>query len=302
MQFRSISAPRINSIVIGVSDGSANQQFALPQSQVDPATFVLEVDMPGFGFVAWQQVDDLSVLQGPAMAYVLDPEAGTVTFGNQLQGMIVPAGRRVRVRTMRAGGGSAGNLPAGSLTAIQAFDLSGVQVPQTITVQQPVATSGGADPETLDSAQQRIPSLLQNQSRAVTAADYSNLAQHVPGANVARVEVLPLFMPQTRTPNVPGVVSVMVIPNKTGVLESLPARRPAYARDRVPISRSLPPGRGGDVRHRQRIRRPRNRRRHRSEDRLRPAAGFAGRGNRVAQLSLASRPRRPRQHRLAAGP
>jgi hypothetical protein len=216
-----------NSIVIGVSDGSANQQFALPQSQVDPATFVLEVDMPGLGFLSWQRVDDVSVLQGPSMAYVLDSEAGTVIFGNQLQGMIVPAGRRVRVRTMRAGGGLAGNLPAASLSAIQAFDLSGVQVRQTITVQQPIATSGGADAETLDSAQQRIPSLLQNQRRAVTAADYSNLATHVPGANVARVEVLPLFMPQTRTSDVPGVVSVMVIPNKTGILNPCPrADRP----------------------------------------------------------------------------
>jgi hypothetical protein len=216
-----------NSIVIGVSDGSANQQFALPQSQIDPGTFVLAVDMPGLGFLPWQQVDDISVLQGPAMAYVLDPEAGTVTFGNQLQGMIPPAGRRVMVQTMRAGGGSAGNLPAASLTSIQAFDLSGVQVPQTITVQQPIATTGGADPETLDSAQQRIPSLLQNQSRAVTASDYSNLAENIPGANVARVEVLPLFMPQTRTSNVPGVVSVMVIPNKTGMLNPCPrADRP----------------------------------------------------------------------------
>jgi len=150
-----------------------------------------------------------------------------VTFGNQLQGMIVPAGRRVRVRTMRAGGGSAGNLPASSLTAIQAFDATGVQVAQTITVQQPIATTGGADPETLDSAQQRIPALLQNQSRAVTAADYSNLAQQTPGANVARVEVLPLFKTQTRASNVPGVVSVMVIPNKAGVLNPCPrADRP----------------------------------------------------------------------------
>lgn len=216
-----------NSIVVGVSDGSANQQFALPQSQIDPGTFVLDVDMPGLGYVAWQQVDDLSVLQGPVMAYVLDPEAGTVSFGNQLQGMIVPAGRRVRVRTMRAGGGAAGNLPAGSLTAIQAFDLTGAQIAQKITVQQPVDTTGGADPETLESAQQRIPALLQNQSRAVTASDYSNLAMHIPGANVARVEVLPLFMPQTRTSNVPGVVSVMVIPNKPGVLNPCPrADRP----------------------------------------------------------------------------
>lgn len=216
-----------NSIVIGVSDGSANQQFALPQAQIDPATFLLEVDMPGLGFQLWQQVDDLAILQGPVQAYVLDPEAGTISFGNQLQGMIVPAGRRIRVRTMRAGGGSAGNLPASSLTAIQAFDLTGVQVAQTITVQQPVATTGGADPETLNSAEQRIPSLLQNQSRAVTAADYTNLAENVPGANVARVEVLPLFKPQTRTSNVPGVVSVMIIPGKDGVMNPCPrADRP----------------------------------------------------------------------------
>ena len=216
-----------NLIVIGVSDGSANQQFALPQSQIDPATFLLEIDMPGLGFQLWQQVDDLAVLQGPVQAYELDPEGGTVTFGNQLQGMIPPAGRRVRVRTMRAGGGSAGNLPAGSLTAIQAFDASGNQVTQKITVQQPMATTGGADPETLGAAEQRIPTLLQNQSRAVTASDYQNLALQTPGANVGRAEVLPLFKPQTLTPNVPGVVSVMVIPNQAGVLNPCPrADRP----------------------------------------------------------------------------
>ena len=214
-----------SSIVIGVSDGSANQVFALPNpnnGQVDPASFALQVDMPGLGFVTWQQVDDLAVLQGPVQAYMLDPEAGTVTFGNQLQGMIVPAGRRVRVQTMRVGGGAAGNLPPDSLSSIQAFDAAGNQVTQTITVLQPIATAGGADSETLQSAQQRIPSLLQNQSRAVTVADYRNLAAQTPGANVARAEVLPLFKPQTQTPNVPGVVSVMVIPNKSGVMNPCP--------------------------------------------------------------------------------
>ncbi len=214
-------------VVVGVSDGSANQQFALSVSQIDPATFVLEVDMPGLGYRTWQQVDDVSVVQGPAQVYVLDPEAGTVTFGNQLQGMIVPPGRRVRVQTMRAGGGAAGNLPAGSLTAIQAVDAAGVPIAQALTVQQPIPTTGGADAETLDDAQLRVPSLLRTQGRAVTASDYETLAMQTPGANVARVEVLPLFKPQTRTPDVPGVVSVMVIPAKPGVLNPCPrADRP----------------------------------------------------------------------------
>jgi predicted phage baseplate assembly protein len=215
------------SIVIGVSDGTPGQVFSLAQNQVDPATFQLEVDMPGFGYQLWQQVDDLAILQGPAPAFVLDPEAGTVTFGNQLQGMIVPIGRRIRVRQMRAGGGAAGNLPAGSLSTIQALNPMGVPISQTITVQQPIATRGGVDAETLDHAEQRIPSLLKHQDRAVTAGDYTSLAESVPGADIARVEVLPLFKPQTRTPNVPGVVSVMVIPGKQGVQNPCPrADRP----------------------------------------------------------------------------
>ena len=81
-----------------------------------------------------------------------------------------------------------------------------------ITVVQPIATTGGADSETLDHAEQRLPGLLRHQNRAVTADDYQSLAQDVPGAGVARAEVLPLFKPQTRSSDIPGVVSVMVLP------------------------------------------------------------------------------------------
>ena len=209
-------------IVIGVSDGSPGQQFRLPATQVDPATLQLEVDMPGLGFQPWQQTDDLSVLQGPSPAFMLDPEAGTVSFGDGLQGMIVPLGRRIRVNQMRAGGGAAGNIPALSLTTIQAIDANRNPVTQKIIVTQPVKTTGGQDAETLDVAEQRIPSTLRHQNRAVTASDYQDLARQTPGADVSRAEVLPLFKPQTRTSNVPGVVSVMVIPNKDGVQKPCP--------------------------------------------------------------------------------
>ena len=210
-----------NNVIAGVSDGSANQLFTLAQSQIDPSTFQLDVDMPGLGFQLWNAVDDLGVLQGPVPAYVLDPEAGTVSFGNQMQGMIPPVSRRVRARLMRAGGGAAGNLPDGTLNAIQAFDVSGNPV-TGLTVQQPFATSGGADSETLDQAEQRIPATLRHQERAVTADDYKNLVQEMPGGTVARTEVLPLFKPQTRDTDVPGVVSVMVIPPKSDLQAPCP--------------------------------------------------------------------------------
>ncbi len=202
-----------NNVPAGVSDGSANQQFAFTQTQIDPDTFQLQVDMPGLGPQLWNAVDDLAVLQGPVPAFVLDPEAGTVTFGNQMQGMIPPAGRQVSAKLMRAGGGSAGNLPAGTVTAIQAVDLSNNPV-SGLTVQQPINTTGGADSETLTQAEQRIPATLRHQERAVTATDYKDLVQEMPGGGVARVEVLPLFKPQTLDTNTPGVVSVMVVPPK----------------------------------------------------------------------------------------
>lgn len=240
------------SIVIGVSDGSAGQQFTLPSltpsapAQVESSSFQLAVDMPGMGFQPWQQVDDLAVLQGPAAAYTLDPEAGAVTFGNQLQGMIPPAGRRVQVVQMRLGGGSAGNLPAGTLTSIQGLDASGNLVPQPLSAFQPLATTGGADAETLDHASARLPGLLRHQDRAVTASDYVSLVRGMPGAAIARVETLPLFMPQTTMPNVPGVVSVMVIPDKDGVLNPCPrADRPLletvyqYLDPRRPVTAEL---------------------------------------------------------------
>jgi predicted phage baseplate assembly protein len=133
-----------------------------------------------------------------------------------MQGMVPPIGRRIRARVMRAGGGLAGNLPPSTLNAIQAFDLTGNPA-KSLTVQQPAPTTGGADAETLAQAEQRIPATLRHQERAVTAGDYKSLTLEMPGAGVARCEVLPLFKPQTFDTDVPGVVSVMVIPPKSDI-------------------------------------------------------------------------------------
>jgi hypothetical protein len=235
-----------SSTVLGVSDGNANQQFPLPVTQIDPDSFKLEVDMPGIGPQLWQMVDDLSVLSGTVPAYTLDPEAGLVSFGDNLRAMIPPLGRRVRVRAMRSGGGSLGNLSAGTLSAIQAKDQSGQPITQKITVKQPIATTGGADSESLDAAQRRIPAWLRHRDRAVTVSDYRSLAEEIPGASIARVEVLPLFKPQTRTDGVPGVVSVMVIPDKDSFQPPCPrADQPllqttfSYLNPRKPVAAEL---------------------------------------------------------------
>ncbi len=62
------------------------------------------------------------------------------------------------------------------------------------------------------SSASRLPSAIR--SAPSRPSDYKSLVQEMPGSGAARVEVLPLFKPQTRDTNVPGVVSVMVIPPK----------------------------------------------------------------------------------------
>ena len=206
--------------VIGVSDGSANPEFALPAQSVTPEGLVIEVDEPDRGYRPWQLIEELSLAGRDDKVYQLDAEAGTVRFGDGLRGQLLPIGQRVRVAQLRAGGGAAGNLPAGTLTEISAQDLRGNPVSK-LKVQQPLPTQGGENAEDLATAEQRIPAVLRHRDRAVTSSDYRQLAADTPGVRVGRVEILPRFHPH-RVPQsgslsaeeIPGVVSVMVLPFK----------------------------------------------------------------------------------------
>jgi len=100
------------------------------------------------------------------------------------------------------------------LQAIEARGLDGGEITSKLKVIQGIATDGGADVETVEEAERRIPARLRHRNRAVTEADYRSLVAETPGTSIGRVEVLPRFMPRQRRFNVPGVVSVMVLPRK----------------------------------------------------------------------------------------
>ncbi len=203
--------------VIGQSNGLPDQVLNLPARSVESGSFVLQVEETGRGYIRWERVDDLNLKERDDAVYRLDSEAGTVSFGNGINGRIPETGRRIRVDRLRAGGGTAGNLPPGSLTKISASDLQGKTVTRKLSVLQGVATQGGVDAENLATAEKRIPSSLQHRNRCVTELDYHALVKETPGIKLGRVEVLPRFMPQQRRTNVPGVVSVMVLPDKAMV-------------------------------------------------------------------------------------
>ncbi len=203
--------------VVGQSDGSADQCIELGLTAVDPGSLRLEVEEEGRGYVAWRAIDDLAQAGRDDAVFQLDAEAGTVCFGDGVRGRVPESGSRIKLAFARAGGGRAGNLPAGTLRAIDAKGPDGRRLGRPLKVFQPVATQGGADAETVAQAERRIPAHLRHRQRAVTADDYAALAFEVPGLHLGRVEVLPRFLPRQRREEVPGVVSVMVLPAKRGL-------------------------------------------------------------------------------------
>jgi predicted phage baseplate assembly protein len=215
--------------VLGVSNGAPDQVFRLPQGSVDADSLLVEVEESGRGYRPWQRVDDLAALSPDshtareARAFELDAEAGTLRFGDGLRGRIPEAQMRVRLKSGRFGGGAAGNLPPGTLTAIDAQRIDGKTAPQ-IKVSQPVALTGGADAETLQVAEKRIPGRLRHGDRAVTEEDYRRLALDAPGTDIGRIAVLPRFNPHGRRSGVPGAVSVVALP--AAALAPAPNPRP----------------------------------------------------------------------------
>ena len=198
--------------IVGQGTGTADLELPLPARSVEPDTLQIEVSEPNAAYRPWRRIEDLALAGRDDLVYRLDAEAGVIRFGDGVRGRVPPAEARVRVAQMRAGGGLAGNLPAGALTEISATLLDGSPVPVKLKVQQSLSTEGGDDAETLTEAEQRIPAIFRHRDRAVTESDYRSLAAATPGVRLGRVEVLRRFKPQQRRPNVPGVVSVMILP------------------------------------------------------------------------------------------
>lgn len=193
-------------LVVGAGTGAADLEVKLPVTSVEEAGFRLEVEEPGRGFLRWLPVADLALAGPDDAAFHLNSEAGTVRFGDGVHGRVPAHGARIKVAQMRAGGGQAGNVAAGVLTAVDAA------AGPPLKVWQPLPARGGQDAETLAEAEKRIPAVFRHRQRAITPDDYAELARATPGVRVGRVEVLPRFKPQQRRFDVPGVVSVMALP------------------------------------------------------------------------------------------
>lgn len=194
--------------LVGTGNAQPSQTYKLIHSSVIEGSLVLEVEevAGSANFKPWTTVDGFFASGPEDRHYVLDLEAGQTRFGNGRQGYAPQIGQRIRATEYRYSEGAKGNVTPKAMSKISEFPVKDVQ--------NPLRAHSGSDRETIDEALARIPGELRRRDRAVTAGDFQELALATPGANVGRAECLPRFFPPTKTPEKPGIVSVVVWPKE----------------------------------------------------------------------------------------
>ena len=123
----------------------------------------------------WLPQQDLLEQDESDLAFVVEVESdGTakLRFGDNMNGKSPESGTAF-VATYRIGNGTAGNVGADTL-----IFLAGDPRIQSCT--NPLPASGGTDPETSEQIRRRAPQAFMTQQRAVTMADYENVAEMNP--------------------------------------------------------------------------------------------------------------------------
>jgi hypothetical protein len=153
-------------------DSVARQSAASGITLQDPRSALPEITLHA-GTDEWVPVLDLLESSAFDRDFVLETEddgSATLRFGDGELGALPVSGL---VATYRVGNGSSGNVGAEAITNIPLAGFTGVR--------NPLAASGGVDPESSDAVRNYAPQAFRVQQRAVTEADYATLALGYPG-------------------------------------------------------------------------------------------------------------------------
>ena len=149
-------------------------------------------------WVRWREVLDFYGSGPGDRHYTLDRSAGELRFGDGRRGRVPPPGAAAIRAAYRTGGGAAGNLPAGAIGELKAT------IPFLDGASNPAPAGGGAAAEELARLRERAPLAMRHGDRAVTAADYEDLALAA-APDVARALALPPpILSHELSPSQPG--------------------------------------------------------------------------------------------------
>lgn len=213
-------------IMLGIGDGNPEQAVQLPHPNVDPFSIEIEVE-ENSAFEAWRRVNHFGAANADSRVYVLDPVNGVVRFGDGVRGKRPLPGHAIRVAYYRHGGGVESNLPAGSITKLAHSSA--------LKVRHEWSAQGGVDAESVSEAEQRLPAFLSHRNRAVSKADFKMLAESNPVNSVARAECVPGLLPGAKIElvqrDIPGVISLFLMPPKDPVVNDAPRPSKGLLRD-----------------------------------------------------------------------
>jgi hypothetical protein len=155
--------------------------FTVPPPANAPAP-APQINVRDDGGGIWTAEPDLLSLDNLQHGYVVEIERdGTafLRFGDGDFGAAPDVGLQFSA-SFRIGNGSIGNVGPDSLGHVLAVDA------RIIAVRNPLPAGGGRDPDTMDAIRQRAPWNFRTQLRAVTEADYGDVAARDPAIAEAR--------------------------------------------------------------------------------------------------------------------
>jgi predicted phage baseplate assembly protein len=197
--------------ILGGANGRRNQKWQLANAPVIAGSLRIEID-EGTSDRAWKVVDDLFGAGPAGRELALNRASGEVLAGDGESGAIPaanpasPDGNVVALE-YRYGGGASGNVQAMEIKNLLT-PIEGIDSGKTGNL---FAASGGLGEELLTEAERRARLSLRARERAVTPEDFELLATQA--GNVKRAKALPLAHPQFPGIQVPGAITVIVVPN-----------------------------------------------------------------------------------------
>jgi hypothetical protein len=148
---------------------------------------------PGYDYLGAKEFDRIFVVEtendGTALIRFYDPTAGARSFSSQYSSTperhsISSSSYSPSIKTVypffatyRIGNGTRGNVGPETITEVV---LDGVEKSQLVRIRNPIAASGGTDPENIELVRQYAPEAFRVQERAITPEDYVDILKRHP--------------------------------------------------------------------------------------------------------------------------
>lgn len=190
--------------ILGSSNGEPSQTFQFSCTPVLSGQVVKVHEALGQEeWKTWEEVQTFSLSGTDSRHYMLDSESGTLIFGDSKNGMIPPAGTDNIQCDYQYGGGTLGNVKAGTISRL--WD----NYPEIDSVNNPVAADGGFNQEELNETKVRGPHTLESRNRGVTCEDIEWLVREA----APQIAIVKCFPTMDRDLDfTPGKATVIVVP------------------------------------------------------------------------------------------